>query len=90
MAVNSVGSTNSAVQQQLLAAKQSQPELAERPSESHDAARASEAQATTNQQAQVVRAERSDPTERPERTEQPKPVVNAQGQKIGNIINTTA
>lgn len=90
MAVNSVGSTSSAVQQQMLAAKPAQPELAGRPRESSDAARVSETRAKTVQQARVARAERADRTERPERTEQPGPVVNAQGQKIGNIINTTA
>ena len=90
MAINSVGSTSSAVQQPLMAAKQSQPEMAEYPHENIDAARAREAQVATNQQAQVRRAEISKQAERPERTEQHRPVVNAQGQKTGTIINTTA
>lgn len=84
MEINSLGSTNGALPQQQVTARQPQQEIAERPRENSDAARASAAQAAANQQAA---AQRSAPAERPE---QPRPVVNAQGQKTGTIINTTA
>lgn len=92
MAVNSVGSSATAAQQQFMATKQ--VEVKERTRESNGAPQARETQAAPRQQTQVqqqsqeqVRAARPDT---PERTAQPKPVVNAQGQKTGTIINTTA
>lgn len=87
MEINSVGLTNGAVQQQLETPRQPRQEIAERPRENTDASRSSEAQTAASQQAPVRRAERPVQAERPE---QPKPVVNAQGQKTGTIINTTA
>lgn len=92
MAVSSVGASSGAVQQQQLqfsAARVSQQQQAPQPRESSDseyAARAQETQPAPRPAEQT----RSQTAERVERQEPPKPVVNAQGQKTGTIINTTA
>lgn len=96
MAMSSVSPASSNVIQQQQAAtvaRQSAPKPAERPSESEVAAKAKESQMRT-QQAQTQQAQRTE-TQRseaqtPRRAEQPKPVVNAQGQKLGSIINESA
>lgn len=96
MAMSSVSpATSTMVQQQqaATAARQAPPKPAERPTESEMAAKAKESQMRT-QQAQVQQNQRSE-TQRseaqaPRRAEQPKPVVNAQGQKLGSIINESA
>lgn len=83
MEISSVGSSAS-VTQQFAAVKQSQEgQPAARPQEN------AEAQARQSQSSPAF-AERSAPPEGAERQEAPKPVVNAQGQKTGTIINTTA
>lgn len=85
MAINSVSSATSAVQQQKpVMAKEPQQPPVERPREKSEAMAASAPQPPAQQSAPPQRAER------PERAEQPKPVVNAQGQKTGTIISTTA
>jgi hypothetical protein len=80
MDVSSVSSTTTSVVQQ------QQPAERSRDAESADQLR--EAQVRAQQQARQQAQE----TQRNEaqRVEQPKPVVNAQGQKTGTIINTTA
>lgn len=91
MAIDSVGSAASAVQQQV-PARQVQPQASppppERSREEGGEVVSRESQPTTvqaaPQQASVQQAER------PEQPEQLKPVVNAQGQKTGTIINTSA
>lgn len=92
MAVNGVGSSASAMQQQIASERQSQFQPSQ-PSEKPQP-RASAAATRDTQQAQSQsrpeRNERSSESQRPERDAPPKPVVNAQGQKTGTIINTTA
>jgi len=75
MAVDSVTAATVSVQQQYAPARQ--PQDAERPRENNETARPRQAQVTERQQ-QAAPAE------------QPRPVVNAQGQKTGTIISTTA
>lgn len=83
MEISSVGSSAS-VTQQFTAIKQAQEEQpAVRPQENV------ETQARRSQ-SPPASAERSASPEMAERQEAPKPVVNAQGQKTGTIINTTA
>jgi hypothetical protein len=80
MAISSVSAASGAVQQQqkVAVAKEPQQAPAERPRESGEATVASAPQPPVQQVAQ------------PQRAEAPKPVVNAQGQKTGTIINTAA
>jgi hypothetical protein len=49
-----------------------------------------EASQRTERTEQSEQSQRSVQAEQAKRQEQPKPVVNAQGQKTGTIINTTA
>jgi hypothetical protein len=85
MAITSVSAATSGLPQQQVASRQPQESQEARP-----------APAAARPPEQPQRAERSEPAERPERNEEarsveaPKPVVNAQGQKTGSIINTTA
>lgn len=89
MAINVVSSASSAVQQQQLqaVANQAQYRTAEGPRAEGDANRAPEAQAAPMQPQPVQQTKQPEQVERPE---PPKPVTNAQGQKTGTIINTTA
>lgn len=90
MAINSVNLASSAAQQQQpVSARQMQPQSVppppERSREGSDAANIRAPQPTVVQSpAQERRPEQA------ERVEQPKPVVNAQGQKTGTIISTAA
>lgn len=92
MAIESVSSATNAISQQQQFANTRQPEAAERPRDSENAERArastqtaARRTAAADQQAQGVEREAQ-----AKRQEQAKPVVNAQGQKTGTIINTTA
>lgn len=85
MAVNSVSAPSSALQQQAAAERQAQFQAAERP-QRQEASRGSEAPPPENRQ-RTREAERPEQAQRPE---PPRPVVNAQGQKTGTIINTSA
>lgn len=95
MAINAVSSAASnALQQQPAAARQAEFKTAERPRES-DAAnkvRDTQAQVQTQQTKQVQARQQVQEAQRAEvqRSEQPKPVVNAQGQRTGTILSTTA
>lgn len=85
MAITSVSAATSGLPQQQVAARQPQESQEARP-----------APVAARQPEQPQRAERSEAAPRPERNEEarpaeaPQPVVNAQGQKTGSIINTTA
>lgn len=80
MAINSVSSASAADQQMQLARAQLEAKTAR----VDENAKSRETQAPQ-------RAEMPERTERqPENREEPRPVVNAQGQKTGTIINTTA
>lgn len=85
MAVSSVSAAATAVQQQTVSARQMQE--VDRSRENNDAARVREVQPAEQQAPQTERAEMTQSTAA---TEQQQPVVNAQGQKTGTIINTTA
>jgi len=94
MAMSAVSSvTTSAIQQQQPAAAR-QPEFkpAERPRESDDASKVRATQTKTQQTQQAQAQQQVQEAQRTEaqRPAQPKPVVNAQGQKMGGIINTSA
>jgi hypothetical protein len=80
METSSVSAATSVVQQQLAP---SQPQEAPRPRESQQP---TQVQAASNQNP-PQRAERPEQAQQPQA---PQPVVNAQGQKTGSIINTTA
>lgn len=79
MEVSSVGSSSAAFQQQVTSRKQPEESdlQATQPKEVESPQRTRQAESRTR-------------PERSEQPEQPKPVVNAQGQKTGTIINTTA
>lgn len=80
MAMSSVNSATGGIQQQLTSRPSQE---AERPRENQQAAvQSNAAKANPPQQPQ-----RSEKVERPQAAQ---PVVNAQGQKTGSIINTTA
>jgi hypothetical protein len=80
MAINSVSSSSAAEQQMQVARAQMEAK----------AARTDE-NAKSREIEPPQRMEAPERTERtPENREEPKPVVNAQGQKTGTIINTTA
>lgn len=85
MAITSVNSATSSLTQQQVANRQ--------PRESQEARQVSMAVRTPEQ---PLRPQRSEATPSPERNAQsrpietPQPFVNAQGQKTGSIINTTA
>jgi hypothetical protein len=87
MAISSVGAAGAALQQQLVTAKTPQQEYPEPTRAREEAPPPSEAQVTTVENVQAQAPVR---VEQPERTEQPKTYVNAQGQKTGTIINVTA
>lgn len=84
MAINAVASSASALQQQVASERQPEVQSSER------ASQATSKRAEGASEAENVRPERPERPERAERPEAPKPVVNAQGQKTGTIINTTA
>lgn len=90
MAINSVSASFSAVPQLQQTAAAKQPEAAERPPQEVGAANADNAREATAARSRSAQAESSSRSERPENQSPPKPVVNAQGQKTGTIINTTA
>jgi hypothetical protein len=85
MEVNTVNTASSLVQQQTYAGKPATQSV-ERSSQSEDTSKA--AQAREAQAAQQAQAQQQ--AQQTRQTEAPKPVVNAQGQKTGTIINTTA
>ncbi len=90
MAINVVSSASSAVQQQQqlqIATNQAQYRTAEGPRAEGDASRAPGVQAAPRQPQPAQQTQQPEQVERPE---PPKPVTNAQGQKTGTIINTTA
>lgn len=80
MEMSSVNAATSGVQQQSVP---SQPQEAQRSREKQEPM---QVQAPSNQNP-PQRAERSEQAQKPQA---PQPVVNAQGQKTGSIINTTA
>lgn len=80
MAVSQVASATAGIQQQFVQTQKAQE--VERPRENTEARRTNEAQ--------VMERRASEQAQRSARTEQPRPVVNAQGQKTGTIVNTTA
>lgn len=80
MAINSVSSSPAAEQQMQVARTQ----MEARAARTEENTRTREADAPRRAEA-PERAERQ-----PENREQPRPVVNVQGQKTGTIINTTA
>ena len=86
MAISSVSTaTSGGVQQQYASQRQSQEtERSREPRSCTETTREMQTQAAERSSAQSRRVESS------QRPEQPKPVVNAQGQKTGTIINTTA
>lgn len=92
MAINAVGSPVTALQQQVAAERQPEARAPEQPRQNTDtAARAREAnEARDVERAQSQSAQRQSRPEQAERPEPPRPVVNAQGQKTGTIISTTA
>jgi hypothetical protein len=80
MAINSVSSSSAAEQQMQAARAQMDARVAR-----------AEENAKSREPAVQQRMEGPERTERtPESREEPRPVVNAQGQKTGTIINTTA
>ena len=88
MAINGVNTSASTLQQQVASERQAQFQPVERPQRQqvNDSGQTDEArQAQAQRRAAEVQAQ-----DRSQRVEQPKPVVNAQGQKTGTIINTTA
>jgi hypothetical protein len=92
MAIDSVSLAANAVQQQVPARQlqpQPQPQASPPPPE-----RSREGEGGTvlreSQPTAVQAAAQQTSTQQAERPEQPKPVVNAQGQKTGTIINTSA
>lgn len=76
MAINSVSASTSAVQQLQPKPQEVKPQRA-----AEDAAKPQEP---------PKRAEAPRESERSESKQEPRPVVNAQGQKTGTIINTSA
>jgi hypothetical protein len=84
MDVSSASAATSGFQQQI-ATREIQE--SERPRASDEAARASARQADARPPQETAQPERN---EQARQTEPPRPVVNAQGQKTGSIINTTA
>jgi len=92
MAINFVSSaTNTAQQQQQqVAANQARFRMTEGPRAGDEANRSPAAQSPTKQTEPVQRAAEPERAEPPRLPEPPKPVVNAQGQKTGTIINTSA
>lgn len=89
MAVSQVSSATSGVQQQLTQTQRTRDAV--RPSENTETQRTNEAQAAERRAAeQAQRKSETQAAERTTRNEQPRPVVNAQGQKTGTIINTSA
>ncbi len=91
MEVNAVNIATSVVQQQTYAGR-SPTQSVERSGQNDEAvksSRAREAQVVSRvEQAQAQ--QQAQQAQRQELSEPPKPVVNAQGQKTGTIINTTA
>lgn len=85
MAINAVTSSMGALQQQVAAERQPDMQTDNRPRQ--DAVARARA---ANESQNAAPPERPERPERAERPETPKPVVNAQGQKTGTIINTTA
>ncbi|MDP1606796.1 MAG: hypothetical protein Q8L93_09180 [Rhodocyclaceae bacterium] len=94
MAINFVSSTTNTAQQQQqqqqVAANQAQFRMTEGPRAGDEANRPPAAQSPTKQAEPAQRAAQPERVEPPEQPESPKPVVNAQGQKTGTIINTSA
>ena len=90
MAVNAVSPAAGGVQPQY-ADKVTREQEPVRPRESsRESSRAETAQRLERQATQERRAEQAKSDQRTESQKRPKPVVNAQGQKTGSIINTTA
>lgn len=81
MAMSSVSSVSNAVPQQ-----QVQP--SQRQSDREQVQRSADEATKTREAPPPQRVEQVERT--PENNESPRPVVNAQGQKTGTIINTTA
>ncbi|MDO9602198.1 MAG: hypothetical protein Q8J72_09275 [Rhodocyclaceae bacterium] len=91
MAINLVSSaTNSTQQQQQVAANQAQFRMTEGPRGGDEANRPPAAQSAAKPAEPAQRAAQPERVEPPKQPEPPKPVVNAQGQKTGTIINTSA
>lgn len=92
MEVSSASSAVASQQQQYPVARPSQESRPAR--ESGGVAQQPQARPAQNEAPQATerseQAQRVVQAEQAQRQEQPKPVVNAQGQKTGTIINTTA
>lgn len=86
MEINAVGSPATTFQQQPVQARQEPPQPTERPPENN----ATQTRETQRPPPPPQEARSAENPERPARPEPPKPVINAQGQKTGTIINTTA
>lgn len=92
MAINFVGSATNTTQQQQqqVAANQEQFRMTEGLRAGGEANRSPAAQSAAKQAESAQRAAQPERVEPPKQPEPPKPVVNAQGQKTGTIINTSA
>lgn len=84
MAMSSISATSSAAQA-LPQVRQSPPQGTEFSVESEKPK-----QSARTPEAENVRRERQPEAQATERPETPRPVVNAQGQRTGTIVNTTA
>lgn len=89
MAMSAVKSATSGSQQlmQQVTARKAEPQVQQPPRQENKPAQA--ARQTQQVQAQQP-AQRPERSEEAKRVEQSRPVVNAQGQKTGTIINTSA
>lgn len=90
MAINLVSSAINTTQQQQVAANQAQFRMTEGPRGGDETNRPPAAQSAAKPAEPTQRAAQPEPAEPPKQSEPPKPVVNAQGQKTGTIINTSA
>lgn len=90
MAINLVSSATNSTQQQQVAANQAQFRMTEGPRGGDEANRPPAAQSAAKPAEPAQRAAQSERVEPPKQPDPPKPVVNAQGQKTGTIINTSA
>jgi hypothetical protein len=90
MAINLVSSATNSTQQQQVAANQAQFRMTEGPRGGDEANRPPAAQSAAKPAEPAQRAAQPERVEPPKQPDPPKPVVNAQGQKTGTIINTSA
>lgn len=89
MEISSIGSSGAALQQQFTAVK-TQSEYPDQARAREEPVRTNGAQSTSTENLEARAAQTRESNEQPERAEAPKVFVNAQGQKTGTIISTTA